>query len=907
LAEARNKSIARSKRNSRIDSVSFVALCKIILMTPPPNREVTLFSAALELPAGQRDAYLNNACADDPALRLRVEALLRVHDEAIPFLESPAPRPQESMAGAKVSGATAGLSSSPAEKTGDHIGRYKLLQQIGEGGCGVVYMAEQEEPVRRRVAVKVIKLGMDTRRVIARFEAERQALALMDHPNIAKVLDADATETGRPYFVMELVRGIKITDYCDQENLSTTQRLDLFIQVCQAIQHAHQKGIIHRDIKPSNILVADHDGVPVPKVIDFGVAKATTGQRLTDKTLFTAFEQFIGTPAYMSPEQAKLSGLDIDTRTDIYSLGVLLYELLTGKTPLDQKELLADGLDEMRRTIREKEPIRPSTRLSTMLEGELTTTAKHRRIDPPKLVHLLRGDLDWIVMKALEKDRARRYETANGLARDVQHHLADEPVIARPPSKLYRFQKLARRNKVAFAAAAAVTGALIIGLAFSTWEYLKERTALQRATALSALLQQLLNSTDPEDLKGPDYTVRQMLDDFCTVLTNQSQLAAQPEVEATVRLAIGWAYYKRGALFEAEQNLREAMELRRSALGLRHPDTLEAEDALANLLAGGERKWDEAQKLSLETWQARVRLLGAENTNTLNSGHTYAMALMEGGRAAEAEPIERQVLKTRQRVLPPDHRDTIDSLGTLGQILMYRGAYADAERYLQEALDSYRRIGYVDKQDGIICAKEIALCHLQQGHSRAAAMMLQEISPRAIKNLGQDHMLTLHIQRIFARALAENGQLDEAETLCKETLDARLHSKASQEPYGTARTLLTLGRVLVERDKLDEAEPVLQEALTFFRQDSVSKPRPELAAQAANWLGTIQLTRKLYPEAETNLLSGSDQFFLPTADMTPNERRVAVGHIASLYEAWGNPEQAAHWQKKLDQFAKKPN
>jgi serine/threonine protein kinase len=356
------------------------------------------------------------------------------------------------------------------EKTGDRIGRYKLLQTIGEGGCGVVYMAEQEEPVRRRVALKVIKLGMDTKQVIARFEAERQALAMMDHPNIAKVLDAGATEAGRPYFVMELVRGIKITDYCDQNNLPTRDRLDLFIKVCQAIQHAHQKGIIHRDIKPSNILVTLHDGAPVPKVIDFGIARATEG-RLTDQTLFTAFEQFIGTPAYMSPEQAEMSGLDIDTRSDIYSLGVLLYELLTGKTPFDAKQLAAAGLDEMRRTIREQEPVRPSTRLGTMLEGELTTTAKHRQTDAPKLLHLLRGDLDWIVMKALEKDRTRRYETANGLAADLKRHLNNEAVVARPPSTAYRFQKLVRRNKLVFAAGASIGAALIITLAFSMWSY----------------------------------------------------------------------------------------------------------------------------------------------------------------------------------------------------------------------------------------------------------------------------------------------------------------------------------------------------------------------------------------------------------------------------------------------------
>src|SRR5437667_9179430 len=358
------------------------------------------------------------------------------------------------------------------EKPGDRIGHYKLLQQIGEGGCGVVYMAQQEEPVRRQVALKIIKLGMDTKNVIARFEAERQALALMDHPNIAKVLDAGATDTGRPYFVMELVRGIKISEFCDEKSVPTAARLKLFTQVCQAIQHAHQKGVIHRDIKPSNILVTVNDGVPVPKIIDFGIAKATAGP-LTDKTFFTPFEQFIGTPAYMSPEQAEMTSLDIDTRTDIYSLGVLLYELLTGRTPFDPSELLQSGLDEMRRTIREKEADRPSTRLSTMAEGELTTVAKHRHTEAPRLIHLVRGDLDWIVMKCLEKDRTRRYETANGLASDIQRHLNNEPVVARPPSTVYRFQKLVRRNKLAFAGASAVAVALVLGIVASTWQAIR--------------------------------------------------------------------------------------------------------------------------------------------------------------------------------------------------------------------------------------------------------------------------------------------------------------------------------------------------------------------------------------------------------------------------------------------------
>src|SRR6266496_1817347 len=400
-----------------------------------------LFAATLELtnPA-DRAALLDRECVSNPALRAEVESLFAAHEQASQFLENP---PAAAVA-ETLAGATGTIPVT--EKPGDKIGRYKLLQKIGEGGCGVVYMAEQEEPIRRQVALKVIKLGMDTRQVIARFEAERQALAMMNNPNIAKVLDAGTTVIGRPYFVMELVSGIRITDYCDQNNLSTGDRLGLFTQVCQAIQHAHQKGIIHRDIKPSNILVTLHDGVPVLKVIDFGIAKATEG-RLTDKTLFTEFLAFIGTPAYMSPEQAEMSGLDIDTRSDIYSLGVLLYELLTEKTPFDASELLKAGLDEMRRIIREKEPLRPSTRLTALTKEELTTVAKHRQSEAPKLINLVRGDLDWIVMKCLEKDRARRYETTNGVAMDIHRHLNSEPVAARPPSNLYRFQKLARRNK----------------------------------------------------------------------------------------------------------------------------------------------------------------------------------------------------------------------------------------------------------------------------------------------------------------------------------------------------------------------------------------------------------------------------------------------------------------------------
>jgi serine/threonine protein kinase len=402
-------------------------------------------------------------------LRERVEKLLRAQEEVGAFMAQPSRKPRRA-------------DIPLMEKPGDKIGRYRLLQQIGEGGCGVVYMAEQQEPVRRRVALKIIKLGMDTRQVVARFEAERQALALMDHPNIARVLDAGATESGRPYFVMELVRGIKLTEFCDQKKLSTRERLVLFISVCQAVQHAHQKGIIHRDLKPSNILVTTIDGVAVPKVIDFGIAKATSNQALTDRTLFTAFEQFIGTPAYMSPEQAEMSGVDVDTRSDIYSLGVLLYELLTSRTPFEQKELLAAGLDGMRRAIRDQEPPRPSARLSTMSADVLTTTAQHRHTEPPNLVHLVRGDLDWIVMKCLEKDRARRYETANGLAADIRRHLENEPVAASPPGAGYRLRKFVKRNRGRVAAAGLMLVALLVGIAGTTWGMIQAERARRAAS-----------------------------------------------------------------------------------------------------------------------------------------------------------------------------------------------------------------------------------------------------------------------------------------------------------------------------------------------------------------------------------------------------------------------------------------
>lgn len=426
-------------------------------MSPSSPKAKELFVAAVRMLPNQWDPYLRQACGKDEELRCRVKELLTAHVEAASFLESPDP------------GIVATIDQPEiTERPGSVIGPYKLLEEIGEGGFGVVFMAEQQRPLRRKAALKVIKPGMDSRQVIARFEAERQALALMDHPNIARVFDAGATASGRPYFVMELVKGVPITAFCDANPLTVRQRLELFVSVCQAVQHAHLKGIIHRDLKPTNVLVTLHDGTPVVKIIDFGISKAL-GQQLTETTLFTNFAQLLGTPIYMSPEQAEMSGLDIDTRSDIYSLGVLLYELLTGTTPRDKERMRTAAYDEIRRIIREEEPAKPSTRISTLGLAALTASA-NRQSDPRRLSQLFRGELDWIVMKALEKDRNRRYETANGLARDVQRYLDDEPVLACPPTFWYRFRKLARRNKRAFltaSAAALVVVMALVGLTVS--------------------------------------------------------------------------------------------------------------------------------------------------------------------------------------------------------------------------------------------------------------------------------------------------------------------------------------------------------------------------------------------------------------------------------------------------------
>jgi serine/threonine protein kinase/tetratricopeptide (TPR) repeat protein len=740
--------------------------------------------------------------------------------------------------------------SAPVDQgPGTMIGPYKLLEMIGEGGFGTVYVAEQREPVKRRVALKIIKLGMDTKQVIARFEAERQALALMDHPNIAKVLEAGATETGRPYFVMELVRGIKITDYCEEKQLSTRQRLDLFISVCQAIQHAHQKGIIHRDIKPSNILVTLHDGVPVPKVIDFGIAKATQGG-LTDKTVYTQLQEFIGTPAYMSPEQAEMSGLDIDTRADIYSLGVLLYELLTGKTPFDSQDLLGAGLEQMRRHIREQEPLRPSTRLTQELTSESKIENRKPKVDEAspasrdrllrlkKIIELLRGDLDWIVMKCLEKDRTRRYDTANSLAADVQRHLDTEPVTARPPSQLYRFRKLVRRNKVAFGAASAVVAALVIGLGLSTWLFLKEKEArrlsvsaqkvaeearaseaVQHAQAqageqlarkeadkseqIAQFLKDMLNGVAPARALGRDITMlREILDKTATRISKD--LTNQPAVAAELRVTLAGIYNELGLYEQAEQMARESLRIGRSSLGQQNPLVA---DALVNLAAALQNlgNLEEAERLVREGLAMRQTLFGAEHEAVADALGILGLVLNAQGRLAEAEANDRQVLGMRRKLHGDEHELVAVALHNLAEVLWNLRNLAEAETKFREALAMERKL------------------------------------------LGKDHPDVAGTLNSLGLVLGDEGKLDQAEEVQREAL-ALLRKLLGNEHPGIANALNNLALVLRGQGKLDQAEATQREALAMTRK-LLGDEHPDVASSINNLANILQLEGKL-TEAE---------------------------------------------------------
>jgi eukaryotic-like serine/threonine-protein kinase len=782
-------------------------------MNDSPNRDVEIFTDALALPRAERAAYLERACDGDGELRRKVEALLEGHDRVGDFLEN-SPQTTSLQAGSKVSA---------GEKPGDHIGHYKLLQQIGEGGCGVVFMAEQEEPVRRRVALKIIKPGMDTKSVIARFEAERQTLALMDHPNIAKIFDAGATESGRPYFVMELVRGIKMTAYCDKHSLTTRARLKLFAHVCQAVQHAHQKGVIHRDIKPSNILVTESEqGEAVPVVIDFGIAKATTNQQLTDKTLFTAFEMLIGTPAYMSPEQAALTSVDVDTRTDIYSLGVLLYELLVGSTPFDTGELLKAGLDEIRRVIREQEPVRPSTRLSKLTDRDLMSVAEQRHSEPRTLIRAVHGDLDWIVMKALEKDRTRRYPTANGLALDIQRFLANEAVSARPPSKLYKLQKAALRNKLLFTGVGIIAGLLVVSLIVISAALAKERRSRREAEAASVksrevtkFLEAMLKGVGPSVARGRDTVMlREILDE--TAERVGKAMTKQPEVEAELCNIIGSLYGEIGNAPKGEEMARRALTLRREKFGA---DALEAAESLnlLGMLLMVQRKVPEAERAHNEALAIRRRHLGDENADTATSLDALAEVYRDQRRLSEAEEMARQGLRIRKKLFGNEHVNVADSLRNLCMIQGYGDRWADAEKTAGDVLKIRRKL-LGDDDLGVASALEDRAWTLNALEKFEEA---QKVHTEALiirqKLLGDAHPEVTRNLNALGQLLGKRGDLQSAGAVLKAVL-ALQRKLLGDDSAATLETFSSLAKVLQREGKRAEAESLWHEVLAIGRK-----------------------------------------------------------------------------------------
>ncbi|CAN5403326.1 hypothetical protein BH09PLA1_BH09PLA1_09370 [soil metagenome] len=828
------------------------------------ERIQNLLASASELSPEQRGAFLDAACQGDTALRAEVESLLKSHDEAGQFLGAPTADVPESARSTILSSATKAPISQLREAPGTRIGPYKLLQLIGEGGFGSVFLAEQDKPVVRKVALKIIKLGMDTRQVVARFEQERQALAMMDHANIARVFDAGATETGRPFFVMELVKGDPIVDYCDKNNLSIHDRLELFAQVCQAVQHAHTKGIIHRDIKPSNILVSTQDGRPHTKVIDFGIAKATAS-KLTEKTLFTEHKALIGTPEYMSPEQAE-GNLDIDTRTDVYSLGVLLYELLTGTTPFTSQELRSAAYGEIQRIIREVEPPKPSTRLSSNTDT-LASVAAQRRIEPRKLGTLVRGELDWIVMKALEKDRQRRYETANGLMMDVRRYLAGEAIVAAPPSTLYRARKFIRRNRVMVTAGGAVALALVLGFAGTAWQ--AQRAAVQRDDAIAAresekqqrlaadaervkaekiaeFMSDTLNGVGPSVAKGRDVTMLKEMMDAAAARIEKGELKSAPDAELSLRSTIGKTYGDL-SLYDASQRMLEpAVALARAT---HSGDDLATAEALTNFSALRIDRGDlpGAEALAIESLEMRKRLFQGDNYRVTVGLNNVASVRRQRGDLASAESLYRESLAMSRRLYSGDHTEIAAALNNIGNILNDRGDQAGAVPLFREAVEIWKRLYPGDSPKVATGLSNLASMLDDVGDLAGAEAMSRESLEMKRRLFNGDHQSIAISLNNLAFLLQKRGNLTGAEAMHRDALAMR-KSMFPGDHHEVAISLNNLANVLAALKNSAEAESLYKEALEMRRR-LFPNGHADVAATLNN-LATFYLSKRDYAAAE---------------------------------------------------------
>ncbi len=806
---------------------------------------------------------------------------------------------------------------------------------------GVVYHAQQFQPIRRDVALKIIKPGMDSTQVVARFESERQALALMDHPNIARVYDAGTTAAGLPYFVMELVDGIPITNYCDLKDLTVTQRLELFIPVCQAIQHAHQKGIIHRDIKPSNILVKQQEQQATPKVIDFGLAKAL-GQQLTDATMMTNLGTVVGTLQYMSPEQAEMGRHDIDTRSDVYSLGVVMYELLTGTTPLEHERLAKATYIEALQYIREEETKAPSSRVRR--SSELKSPAERRPPDATRHSKALDRELDWITLKALEKDRTRRYETVNGLVRDLQRHLDGEPVEAAPPSAGYRMSKFVRKHRVWLATAATFAALLVAGVVISTWMALRAFRAEAGTRAVNEFLQHDLlaqasayNQARPNTKPDPNLTVRTALDRAAARI--EGKFAGQPLVEASIRHTIGSAYIDLGLYPNAEGQLKRALELRLHELGEKNPDTLASMGSLAAVYERGGR-FKEAQALYVKALEVDRRLLGEEHPNTLNTMNGLAVTYAQEGDYAKAEAIYTRLLPVEQRVFGENNFQTLRSMGNLAAVYYYQhkyalaeplfvktlelkrrdlgnenpetldsvvnlatlysdqGQYAKAEPLLVTVLDAYRRVLGDSHANTIAASSSLAEMYRNSGRYPQAEALDARALETARSALGEEHPRTLNSMDGLARTDEAEGRFQQADALFAKLVEARRRVLGPEHP-DTLDALVSLGRVRLKRQQYSEAESSLREALRGYEKSAAGEWE---RYNCQSLLGWSLAGQKKYAEAEPLVTAAYEGILQREATIPVANRRVlaeAGQRVVQFYQDWGKPDKASEWKQRL--------
>jgi serine/threonine protein kinase/tetratricopeptide (TPR) repeat protein len=833
-------------------------------------------------------------------------------------------------------GVTQSRSDDTTKSEGEWIGRYRLVRTIGEGGMGIVYLAEQVEPIRRKVALKVIKPGMDSKRVIARFETERQALALLEHPNIAHVYDAGTTEAGRPYFVMEHVKGLTITEHCDHHKLTIKERLRLFQQVCQAVQHAHQKGIIHRDIKPSNILVSMQDDKALPKIIDFGVAKALS-QPLTERTLATEDSQLLGTPEYMSPEQADMATEDIDTRSDIYSLGVLLYVLLTGVLPFDSDTLREGGIENIRQIIRETDPKTPSTRL-TKLGKEGKKLAENRRTEIHTLTKHLKKELEWIPLKAMRKERSERYRSASELADDIENYLKGAPLIAGSPGTVYKLKKFVRRNRVLVGGIAAVLVVLITGIVVSTVFAVgqaRARAEAERQTRISEevsnfLRNDLLASVDPSKAKGRELTIRSFLANASESL--QGRFHDEPLVEASIRATLGWTYRMLGDLKVAEPHLERALQIREEHLGQEHPETLKTMKQLFWIYMD-QGRYGQAEPLGAKELEISQRVLGDEHPTTLNKMKFLGYAYINLGRYDEAEQLYSELVETSRRVLGEQH----SSPGYLGQLRQKQGRYDESEALVLEQLEIGRRETGDENPYQLYYMSLLAEIYRRQGRYKESESQYLKTLDTELRVLGDEHIYTLlsiqglarlytdegpyrEAEQLFIKALeicrrvrredhpatlgnvnglavlrTKQKQYEQAEILFDEALKGRRRELGEDHPE-TLETINDLGILHRQQKHYEKAEKFLTEALEK-RKVKLGVDHPH-TLQTMHELAVLYKEQDRYDEAEKYFLKAVEGCRLKLGDTHPHTLE-SINALIALYEAWNKPEKAEEWRAKL--------